>query len=92
MSKAKRHGRVFIDHFRNERGATAIAPFSPRARPGAPLAWPVRWDALAGIKAANQFRLRDAAALLDQASAWDGPDAAPQRLTRAMLAAAGDAE
>lgn len=92
MSKAKRHGRVFIDHFRNERGATAIAPFSPRARPGAPLAWPVRWDDLPGIKAANQFRLRDAAALLNQASAWDGADAAPQRLTRAMLAAAGDAE
>lgn len=41
MSKAERTGRIFIDHFRNERGATAIAPFSPRAREGAPLAWPV---------------------------------------------------
>jgi bifunctional non-homologous end joining protein LigD len=60
MSKAKRKGRIFIDHFRNERGATAIAPFSPRAREGAPLAWPVAWRALASIRAASQFRLGEA--------------------------------
>jgi len=88
MSKAKRHGRVFIDHFRNERGATAIAPFSPRARPGAPVAWPVSWEDLPSLRAANQFRLRDAMSLLRDASAWDGKAAAPQHLTRAMLAAA----
>lgn len=57
MSKTKRKGRIFIDHFRNERGATAIAPYSPRAREGAPLAWPVAWHALGSIDTASQFRL-----------------------------------
>ncbi|WP_246248904.1 non-homologous end-joining DNA ligase [Chelativorans alearense] len=57
MSKAKRKGRIFIDYLRNERGASAIAPFSPRARKGAPLAWPVDWDELGSIDAADVFRL-----------------------------------
>jgi bifunctional non-homologous end joining protein LigD len=87
MSKAKRKGRIFIDHFRNERGATAIAPFSPRARPGASVAWPVSWDDLGGIKAATMVRLKDAASMLDDATAWKGADAAPQHLSKGMLAA-----
>jgi bifunctional non-homologous end joining protein LigD len=46
MSKAKRRGRAFIDCLRNARGATAVAPYSTRARPGAPVATPLRWDEL----------------------------------------------
>ena len=46
MSKAKRRGRIFVDYLRNQRGATAIAPFSSRARKGAPAAWPISWAAL----------------------------------------------
>ena len=42
-SKAMREGRIFIDWLRNERGATAIAPYSPRARKRAPVATPVSW-------------------------------------------------
>lgn len=57
MSKAKREGRIFIDWLRNERGATAIAPFSVRARPGAPVAVPVGWDELQSLGAANAFSL-----------------------------------
>ncbi|MBF9036193.1 DNA ligase D [Rhodobacterales bacterium HKCCE2091] len=57
MSKKKRTGRIFVDWLRNERGATAIAPFSLRARPGAPVAVPVGWSELGGLKGANAFPL-----------------------------------
>ena len=60
MSKAKRHGKIFIDWMRNQRGSTAIAPYSVRARDGGPVAMPVRWDELSGIKSANEFGVGDA--------------------------------
>lgn len=59
MSKKKRKGRVFIDWLRNERGATAIAPYSLRARKNAPVAVPVTWDELENLTAANGFRMAD---------------------------------
>ena len=46
MSKAKRRGKIFVDYLRNQRGATAIASYSTRARPGAPIATPLAWDEL----------------------------------------------
>jgi bifunctional non-homologous end joining protein LigD len=46
MSKAKRGGKVFVDHFRNGRGATSVTSYSLRARAGAPVALPIGWDEL----------------------------------------------
>ena len=60
MSKARRKGRIFIDWLRNDRTATAVAPFSIRARDGAPVAVPVAWDELARLKSARAFSLEAA--------------------------------
>ncbi len=50
MTKAARKGKIYIDYLRNERGATSIAPYSPRARHGAPVAAPLDWKELDGPK------------------------------------------
>jgi bifunctional non-homologous end joining protein LigD len=59
MSKAKREGRIFIDYFRNDYTATAIADFAVRARPGTPVALPIAWTELERLKSASQFSIRD---------------------------------
>jgi bifunctional non-homologous end joining protein LigD len=69
MSKAKRKGRIFIDWLRNQRGSTAVLPYSARARAGAPVAVPVSWDELGGIAKPNVFSIDDAPQLLERATA-----------------------
>ncbi|HZT27732.1 MAG TPA: non-homologous end-joining DNA ligase [Pseudolabrys sp.] len=58
-SKSRRPGRIFVDWLRNSREATAIAPYSTRARPGAPVAVPLSWTELSSLKAANQYTVRN---------------------------------
>jgi bifunctional non-homologous end joining protein LigD len=67
MSKAKRKGRIFIDWLRNQRGATAVVPYSARARSGAPVAVPVTWSEFEGMENAHPFAIDDAPALLKRA-------------------------
>ncbi|WP_407673061.1 non-homologous end-joining DNA ligase [Novosphingobium beihaiensis] len=68
MAKAKRKGKIFIDWLRNQRGATAVVPYSARARPGAPVAVPVTWEELPGLSAASAFSIGDADALIERAA------------------------
>jgi bifunctional non-homologous end joining protein LigD len=68
LAKVKRKGRIFLDYLRNQRGATAILPFSARARDGAPVAAPISWDELDELQSGAPFTVRDADQLLERAS------------------------
>jgi bifunctional non-homologous end joining protein LigD len=63
MAKKKRTGKIFIDYLRNQRGSTAIAPFSTRARKGAFVALPVTWPGLARLENAHPASVKNAATL-----------------------------
>ncbi len=58
MSKAARGGKIFIDYVRNARGATAVAAYSTRARPGVPVSAPLSWDELGSAAEMPVFSAR----------------------------------
>lgn len=68
MSKAKRKGKIFIDWLRNQRGSTAVVPYSARARSGAPVAVPIAWSELASMTHAKRFGIDDAEKLAERST------------------------
>lgn len=67
LPKAERKGRIFLDFLRNQRTATAVLPWSLRARAGAPVAAPVNWKELPDIDRASRWTIADLKPLLRRA-------------------------
>lgn len=86
MRKQLRAGKVFIDYFRNTRGATSIASYSTRSRPGAPVAAPLAWDELDSLTAGNQFHVGNLLERLESLASdpWQEFQATRQSLTKVV--------
>jgi bifunctional non-homologous end joining protein LigD len=83
LAKIRRTGKIFIDYLRNAAEATAIAAYSPRAKPGAPIAMPIDWEALdPNAREPLRFYLRDVPDFLRRRSSdpWAGFESARRSL------------
>lgn len=70
MTKRLRTGRIYLDYLRNDLFASAVAPLSPRARPGAPVSMPLNWSQVRVGLDPKRFDIRTAAPLLAKTKAW----------------------
>lgn len=84
----ERDGRIFIDYLRNTRGATSVTSYSLRARPGAHVATPLRWQDLGKCKGASDFNLRNLPRRLSRlrSDPWEGFTTLRQNLSKALRA------
>lgn len=91
MRKTARSGKIFLDYLRNDRGATAVAPYSTRARQGAPVAMPLDWDALSASIHADHFHVGNARAHIARRKhdPWEEFGSVRQSITAAMRKKAG---
>lgn len=87
MSKAARKGKIFVDYLRNDRGATAVAPYSTRAKPGGTVSVPISWDELTAKLHSDHFTIKTLPARLAKLKAdpWEGITDVKQSLTASML-------
>ena len=85
-AKRERSRRIFIDWLRNSEGATAIAPYSARARPGAPVATPLHWDEVGGRMKPTKYHVGNVARRLRglHSDPWKQLRRKPQAITAAM--------
>jgi bifunctional non-homologous end joining protein LigD len=86
MAKRARKGKIFIDYLRNTRGATAIAAYSTRAKPGAPVSVPINWDELTEDLASDYFTVSNVPARLKQLrqDPWEAYGRSARRVTPNM--------
>ncbi|TCM25371.1 DNA ligase D [Novosphingobium sp. ST904] len=68
LAKAKRTGRIFIDYLRNQRGATAVMPYSARTREYAPIAVPLTWEELRDLDKPSHWHIGDGAEMVKRAA------------------------
>lgn len=72
MSKKLRGGKIFLDYLRNDRMATAVAPYSPRIREGATVSMPVNWSQVKAGLDPTRYTIRTAANFAGKATDWEG--------------------